>query len=272
MSFPYKLDVEPGLKRASLYSRSTTSSRHTASTSGKTKSIIVPRESRTNPSYIINKEKVLSSTIKPRHNIDNNKNTKELESEEPERSNKFIEIGVNTHISGSLQCKHNFLPHVRKRNVCDCKYSFHDDKRRGNCKMRAKEIQAIIPKRYFSSDKACSQWIKTSNCGTQFFEQILSPLKTMLDAYVITDNFTTPTCGANNIEQVSVENDKMLSDSKVEAVLTSPSMDKKTSMSGTYSDIVEACLSPIGFNNISPRRKSPTRWAISPYSVPGPDF
>lgn len=273
MSFPYKLDVEPGLKRSSLYSRSTLSSRvsrHTASTSG-TKSIIVPRESKTKQSYIVDKEKVLSSTIKHRHSI-HIKNTKEFENDERKRRNRYIEIGVNTNISGPLQYNHYFLPHVRKRHSCDCKYSFHNDKRRSNCKMRAKEVQVIIPNKYFLSDKACSQWIETSNCGTQFFEQYLSPLKSILDPYVITDNVQTPTFEAANVEQISVENDKMFSGSRVEGISTTPIVDKETSMSVTYIDSGEDCLLPTGFNTITSTNISPNRWAISPYLDRGPDF
>ncbi|XP_072933476.1 uncharacterized protein [Epargyreus clarus] len=119
-------------------------------------------------SIVIEKKKIVSQLEPSSKTV-----ISQLKSKDRILRKEFVDVGVNTLISGPLRCDNNCVTNVRKRDQCSCKL-----RKKINFQASTKQVQTLN-KTCSRSDKACTHCIDTMNTGTQFMEN-LNRLRTQI--------------------------------------------------------------------------------------------
>lgn len=115
---------------------------------------------------------VTRSIIVEKKKIVNKLNTKDsckpevtrLHSKETIYKKNFRDTSVNTRLTGPFRNGGNSLSSVKKNYSCSCK-----NISRKTGQKASKFVQTLNEKFCMHYDKACSHYVETMNCGTQFF-------------------------------------------------------------------------------------------------------
>ncbi|XP_026761343.1 uncharacterized protein LOC113520268 [Galleria mellonella] len=125
------------------------------------------QDGRSTRSIVIEKKKEINKLI-PRNNTSAIVGNK-FKSKETILKKNFVDIACNTLVTGPLRCDIDCVTMVRKRdNHCTCKCAH----KRVNSKASVKQVQTYDIRNYGFTDKACTQYVETLSCGTQFLEKL----------------------------------------------------------------------------------------------------
>ena len=206
----------------------------------------ISQNDRVIPSLYSQKKKVVNKNLSHNSNTSNRLNTTKIVLKK-----YFNNSAINTEISGPLRCDNNCVTVVRKRDnfvICKC------NNIQQSSKHRSKQIQTIYKKSASLLDKSCTHCIETVSCGTQFFDNFNSILRSR---------------GSNSKSKSSVtikvqESTKILQQSDISG---------KGYKGFNEDDLKKMDNKHLEHDNRSDFQSAGQKqWAISTYRIRGPDF